>query len=343
MAEDTDDFSTVPSGIRKKILEEARKKEEAAKQAPVSPMVAPAAQPAAPKPQLAPPAPSIVPKEEKKVVEVKPPAAQQAPAQFQLPALPKIPELKAAQKKQEVVYVPQLPPGPPPQFIQEPARVEEVRQSRKEAPMAKRREDYEEERTPKKHLLSANSRGDGYDYGVYTQPTALRKGWGMGGLLLYVALIVALASLYFAYTASSEVAQMKGEMGGMANDLKIFRSKEISVMAPLSGNVVLKKELPLSGIFPPTLRATGTLILPIKTTLRAYSPTGGTIYEIPINQNVSIDFVAPLDFSKTGVGQSLIIDDQVPVGNYVNIKITARDVWGRDLDAIINRLEQASQ
>ena len=208
--------------------------------------------------------------------------------------------------------------------------------------MARRREEYEEEWTPKKHLLSPGGARNSYDYEPYAQPAAPKRGGG-GGLLLYLALIVALASLYFAYTANSQVAMMKGEIGGVASDLKEFRSKEVSVQAPLSGSVVVKKDLPLSDVFPPTLRATGTLILPIKTTLKAYSSTGGTIYEVPIDQNVSIDFVAPLDFSKTGTGQSLTIDDQIPLGNYVNIRITARDVWGRNLDSIINRLEQASQ
>ena len=154
--------------------------------------------------------------------------------------------------------------------------------------------------------------------------------------------LLTLVSIYFAYTASSDVARMKAEMRGVAADLKDFRAKEAAIRAPLDGKVTLKKELPLSGIFPATLRASGTLIIPLKTTITAQSSTGGTIYLIPLDQNLSVEFVAPLDFSKTGVGQSILIDEEVELGNEALIRITARDVWGAELDSLISRLERVS-
>ena len=84
--------------------------------------------------------------------------------------------------------------------------VEEVRQpARKEVPMARRREEYEEEWTPKKHLLSPGGARNSYDYEPYAQPAAPKRGGG-GGLLLYLALIVALAWLSRALMRSAIVS-----------------------------------------------------------------------------------------------------------------------------------------
>jgi len=166
---------------------------------------------------------------------------------------------------------------------------------------------------------------------------------GGGGKLVYVVALIALVALYFAYSASNEVGRMKGEMHGVAEDLKVFKAKEASIRAPLEGIVTLKREVPLSGVFPSTLRGSGTLTVPFKTTLVGRSAATGAIFEINVDQEVSIDFTAPLNFSETGQGQSLLIDEQIPLGNEVDIEITARDVWGPELDSIIDRLETAGQ
>jgi len=171
---------------------------------------------------------------------------------------------------------------------------------------------------------------------------AISLGGGAPGALVIAIGIIALLALYLAYSANSELGRMKAEAKGLAADLKKFRDREVSIAAPLEGKVTVRKDVPLAGVFPAFLRASGTLILAVKATLIGRSSTGA-IFEVPIDQNVSIDFTAPLDFSKTGEGQDIRIDEEIPLGNEAVLKVTARDVWGEDLNSVVRRLEEISR
>jgi len=170
---------------------------------------------------------------------------------------------------------------------------------------------------------------------------SLGAGGGIGLPLIIVAL-VALLSLYMAWSAGNEVGKIKSEASLLAQDLKAFKDRDASIRAPVDGKITVRKDVPLAGVFPPGLTATGTIVLPIKATLVGRSTTG-SIFEIPIEQNVTVDFEAPLDFSKTGENENIAINEEIPLGNEAIIKVTAGEVWGPDLDAAIGRLETISK
>ena len=351
MVDEEDEFSAVPSGIRKR-----RRKEKHKEKVEVEPKKEKKPVPA-PAPHVK-KRPAVVPKEEEKPAlppKKKPPVApkeeerhvEEVPA----PVAPKEEEKKVkkvvapekpalpAPKKEEMPSPPQPTPPKTPELKvpkKEEKRVEEVPAPKKEErPAAKHAK-------LRPHMASAPLTGPVRVQPDYTVSVPEAEGGRVSGRkLIYVLAIVVLVTIYFAYTASSDVARMKAEMRCMAEDLKVFRSKEVSITVPLEGVVTLNKELPLSNVFPSTLRVNGTLILPLKTTLIARSATGGTIYQIPLDQNISINYLLPLDFSKTGTGQSLLIDEELQLGNEVYIKVTARDIWGEELDSIISSLERA--
>ncbi len=170
---------------------------------------------------------------------------------------------------------------------------------------------------------------------------SLGAGGGIGLPLIAVAL-VALLSLYMAWSAGNQVGMMKAETKLLAQDLKAFKDRDVSIRAPVDGVVTVRKDVPLAGVFPLGLTATGTIILPVKATLVGRSTTG-SVFEIPIEQNVTVDFEAPLDFSKTGANENIVIDEEIPLGNEAIIKVNAGEVWGPDLDAAIGRLETISK
>jgi len=167
---------------------------------------------------------------------------------------------------------------------------------------------------------------------------------GGGGIskLAVAALLVALVALYFAYSANSQLGAMRGAVKGIVSDLKEFRDAGAQVKAPVSGKVRLAKDVQLSNVFPPGLEATGTVTIPIKTTLVSRTTTG-TLVEIPIDTQVEVPFTSKLDFSKTTEGQSGKIDEEIPLQDEAIITVMAKEVWGGPLGKIISRLEKLSQ
>lgn len=160
--------------------------------------------------------------------------------------------------------------------------------------------------------------------------------------LAIAALILALISLYFAYSANAQLGAMKGALKDITADLKEFRDAGAQVKAPVSGKVRLVKDVPLSSVFPPDLEATGSVKIPIKTKLLSRTSTG-TLVEIPIDTEIEVPFTSKLDFSQTTEGQSAHISEEIPLQDEAIITVAAKDVWGEPLDKIISRLEKLSQ
>jgi hypothetical protein len=173
--------------------------------------------------------------------------------------------------------------------------------------------------------------------GMEMPKISLGAGGGIGLPLITVAL-VALLSLYMAWSAGNEVGRIKSEASLLAQDLQAFKNRDASIRAPVDGFVTVKKDVPLAGVFPPGLKVSGTITIPLKTTLIGRSTTGG-VFEIPIDQNVTADFEAPLDFSNAAQGESIVLNEEIPLGNEAIIRVNAGEVWGPDLDAAIGRLE----
>ncbi|RLG19583.1 hypothetical protein DRN67_02365 [Candidatus Micrarchaeota archaeon] len=257
------------------------------------------------------------------------------------PVQPVVKPSEPQPRKEEKV----LPTAPPWVKPPEPKKVEQPveRPRPREMPAAK-----EPVQKPKPHLARKEREYEEVEvpveaaYGVEYEQATARRGGGMGRLI-YIFAILALISVVLAGLAWNDVNEMKAEIRGISQNLKEFRSKEASIIAPVEGGITMKKELPLSGLFPPTLKASGRLIIPLNTTVRGRSVTGGTVYEIVLDEDLVVEFIAPLNFSKTGAGQSLIVDEELDVDDTVYITVTARDIWGAELDAIINSLDRAGQ
>ena len=167
------------------------------------------------------------------------------------------------------------------------------------------------------------------------QPSGISK-------LSIAALLLALLALYFAYSANAQLGAMKGAAKDIATDLKEFRDAGAQVKAPVSGTIRIRKELALANVFPPGLEASGTVTIPIKTTLISRTSTG-TLVQIPIDTQIVVPFTSTLDFSSTTEGKSAQIDEEIPLQDEAIINVTAREVWGQPLDKIISRLEKLYQ
>jgi hypothetical protein len=151
--------------------------------------------------------------------------------------------------------------------------------------------------------------------------------------------IIALLALYLAFSAYSEVGKMKAEARGVADDLRSLRDKDALITAPIQGTVTIRKDVPVAQALG-SATAVGTLTIPIRTTMVGRSTTG-TVFEVPIDQNITVDVTSLLDFS--GSQESIAINEEIPVESGATMKVSLKQVAGDELNSMIDRLESVAK
>ncbi len=159
-------------------------------------------------------------------------------------------------------------------------------------------------------------------------------------MLAAAAFVLALVSLAISILGAGGIGggNVKAELAGISADLKAMQVKDMVLSAPIRTTVSIDEEIPLNEVFPPTFRIPITFNLKLPEKVTAVSTTGQVSefkfgQTVPISQDVFID-------TKSSAGVGVKIQKEIPIDTNVQASIKVKDVYGSELEDIIERLDR---
>lgn len=183
---------------------------------------------------------------------------------------------------------------------------------------------------------------------VAPQPTSApyggKKGVNFSGIIALVALAIAVLALFLVLTAPASKLDTatKAELRGIAQDLRAIKDRSVGVQAPVQGSAKVNQNVLLRDILPPTITVPITANIPIQKRVMASSPTMGTVY-IDLNETVPVNFNLTLILGENLGQNAIVINKELNVDMQMESKVKTSDLYGTELDDVINRLEKLAQ
>jgi len=156
-----------------------------------------------------------------------------------------------------------------------------------------------------------------------------------------LALIVAVASLFFAFSQAGLSEQDRIDLRAIAQNLRDIQQKEIVMTSPLRTTVVVDESFPITDIFPKDFALEIDQDVPVDSQLTAYSNTGQVV-TLNIADDLRIKSKIPIA-SQSLEGVNVRINKEIPIDTRFSATLKVNVVYGKELNEIINKLEQISE
>jgi len=158
-------------------------------------------------------------------------------------------------------------------------------------------------------------------------------------ILSVIALVIALIAAYGAFMADRPLsAGQKEQIASIANDLRAFQERDITMTAPLQTSIYLNKTYPIRDMFPETFEIPLDFEIPIDTQLVAMSTTGQPV-AFRVQENVPIKVRIPIKSAKAFGNNTIQIRKEMPLETTWSSSIKVRAAYGQDLNNIIDKLD----
>ena len=162
-------------------------------------------------------------------------------------------------------------------------------------------------------------------------------------LIASLALVVALAALFVAFTIPSPLSsQQKQELKEISDALRSLQSKDITMTTPIRTTVYINKSFPLQDIFPPTFSLPISFNIPVNAQIVGISSSGQPVI-FRVNESVPIVASVPIDSEKTFGNSFITIQKDIPIDSRFDAAVSIRAAYGSELNKIIDKLDQLAQ
>jgi hypothetical protein len=158
-------------------------------------------------------------------------------------------------------------------------------------------------------------------------------------IVALLALALALISVYGSYFMDRPLSDaQKGQLMGIAEDLRTLQNRDIVMTAPVSTTISLDRSYPIKDLFPPQFDIPLSFYIPIDTQLVGLSSTGQPV-SFRVQEEVPITATIPITSAKAFGNNTIQIKKELPVEAKFTSAIKIRAAYGQDLNNIIDKLE----
>jgi len=180
------------------------------------------------------------------------------------------------------------------------------------------------------------------------KPIPLRpsSGGGLGSstasVLAVLAIIIALAAIGFSYLTLTSYNQMRTELRGIVEDLKVYKDTGIPISATLTAEHVVQEDIALKDILSPASFPVSK-VLEVSGSLSVYNPGIRTYEAAPFTGNLTVTGTIDIDPSILDPSRKMRLNYTIPGKGDMIINLPAGALWTPDLENVIDRLEKISR
>lgn len=159
-------------------------------------------------------------------------------------------------------------------------------------------------------------------------------------MISFIALIIALAALFVAFTVPSPISPaQKAQLKEISNALRTLQSKDITMTTPIRTTVYIDKSFPLQDIFPSTFSLPLSFNIPVNTQLVGVSASGQPVI-FKVSETIPVVANVPIDSEKTFGNSFITIKKEIPIESRFNAAVNIRAAYGSELNTIIDKLDE---
>jgi len=127
----------------------------------------------------------------------------------------------------------------------------------------------------------------------------------------------------------------------IAKDLSALAAKEITFTAPVDSVISLNRSIDAADAFPATFTLPIDTSIPLSGKVTGLSSQGQPIQFDVSGQSLPLKGEVTLDLAKAAAGKQITIRKDIPVQVEMTAKVSVGDLYGKELQAIIDKLNKS--